>query len=130
MKFYDFVSFLFDNKNQYHTLTIKEKKEHGFMLNKIFGYKYPLISELLNSTGIPENYIVDYWFYNKIKKETRIPKYFFTSTKKDSNILYDVDTIRKYCIHNFISLTDFNYLKKFCKEDLVKDLEHFKEQIS
>ena len=98
---------------------IKMAKTNGVdtntILNKIFGYKYPLISELLNSTGIPENYIVDYWFYNKIKKETRIPKYFFTSTKKDSNILYDVDTIRKYCIHNFISLTDFNYLKKFCK---------------
>ncbi|CAG7579937.1 MAG: hypothetical protein SLAVMIC_00168 [uncultured marine phage] len=129
----DVVNCLVTDRKNYRNLTIKEKEDNFFIINRFLSKKYPIFASTLNLKSIDKSLALDMWFLeigNEIKNGN-IDRGFFRwfwskSTKSKPNNLTDKDN--KYLLKRLnVTQEDLNFLLTYYEEDVKDEMKYFKK---
>ena len=96
MDFKGIVNIFFFAKNDWHTVTDKDKEDFFFIFNRYMAKKYPKEAQFFNKRNVDKATAMDIWFL-KLKKENRVPYWFWTgATKKKDPGVKDWQIIQSF----------------------------------
>ena len=96
MDFKGIVNIFFFAKNDWHTVTDKDKEDFFFIFNRYMAKKYPKEAQFFNKRNVDKATAMDIWFL-KLKKENRVPYWFWTgATKKKDPGIKDWQIIQSF----------------------------------
>ena len=129
----DVVNSLVKDRKNYRNLTIKEKEDNFFIINRFLSKKYPIFASKLNLKSIDKSLALDMWFLeigNEIKEgniDYTFFKWFWSKSQKSKpNNLTDKDN--KFLLKRLnMSQEDLNFLLTFYEEDVMDELKYFKK---
>lgn len=122
------VDCLFTKKYQWPSLTIEDKENAFFMVNRNMSKKFPDKAQRFNIKDINRSMVMDLWFF-EMKNQVTLPYWFWSGKKmlkKDENILnnnlYLQRIINKYELSN----DDLDVLQELHQEWLQEEIEYLK----
>lgn len=129
----DVIGLLIKDRSNYRYLTIKEKEDNFFIINRLLSKKFPIFANKLNLKSIDKSLALDMWYLelgNQIKKgniDNGFFRWFWSKTKKiKPNTLSDKDN--KYLLEKLrMNQEDLNFLLTYYEEDVKEELKYFKK---
>lgn len=127
------VSFLINDRKGYRNLSIKDKSDNFFIINRLLSKKYPLFSNKLNIKSIDKSLALDMWFIElgqEIKKGNvnyTFWKWFWSKGNKNKpNDLSDKEN--SYLMLRLgVDQEDLNFLLKFYGDEVKEESKYFKK---
>jgi hypothetical protein len=127
--FIEVVDCIFINKEKYWSLTDDDKINAFFIINRKFAYKYPKVSNLINSKFTDKASAIDQWFLY-FRNTKGIPGWYWqTKSKKKEQAKeknYD-DVVERF----EFKPVEMDFLKKYFKKELdttLKEILEFKKE--
>jgi len=128
------INCLIKDRSNYRKLSLKDKEDNFFIINRLLSKKYTIFANKLNLKNIDKSLALDVWFIflgGEIKNgniDFRFWKWFWSKSPKEKidNNLSEKDN--KYLIERLdIDQEDLNFLLKFYEEDVMDEMKYFKK---
>jgi len=133
VKLIDVIKMLFGNRSKYRSLTIKEKGDYFFIINRLLSKKFPLFSDKMNLKSIDKSLALDIWYLeigNRLKSgdiDSTYSKWLWSKgTKVKHNNLSDKDNM--FLMKKLrMGQEDLNFLLTYHEEDTKEELKYYKK---
>lgn len=127
----DFIqlsNIIFKNKNKYKLLDDSDKIRNFFIINRKIGHQYIKIAQTFNSKYIDLASVIDIWFVF-FRKNNDIPRWWFDKSQKIKTSKTFQNSDKKLIMdrNEHLNDNDYNFLEKYYKDDLTKEIKKIKK---
>lgn len=127
VKLADVFNYLLKDRHKYKAISVKDKTDNFFIINRLLSKKYPEQAQKFNKKSIDKSLALDLWFlFLRHEKRNEIFKWIWSKSPKSDKLLSESDC--KLLIKKLeISVDDLDILMMYHIDFLKDELNYFKQ---